>query len=413
VPVTVMPVGVRCNLQCDYCYEDSQRDAGLVNRSYDLGAIKAAVERSSGGPFLLFGGEPLLMKKAALEELWAWGHARFGRNMIQTNGTLIDEDHIALFRRYNVRVGISIDGPGPLNDTRWQGTLARTRSATRRTEAAIARLCALGIPPGLIVVLHRLNAMGPSLEQLMEWFRELEVLGIRGVNIHLLEVENDRERQKYAMPEDETVEALLRLRLLQKELKKLRFQLFKDMEALLMGDDSQAKCVWTGCDPYTTKAVEGIGGHGEPISCGRAVKDGVAFLRAGESGYERYIALYHTPQSAGGCNGCRFFLMCRGQCPGGAADGDWRNKTEQCGTWMRVFEALETDLLSAGKKPMSLSPMRQKVEHVLLRSWEKGRRTPTAAIIRQIELQQRNQEIATVGSGEAPSGALPYKLQGS
>jgi uncharacterized protein len=388
MPVTVMPVGVRCNLQCGYCYEDPQRDAGSFGSRYDLAQIKTAIDQSSGGPFLLFGGEPLLMNKADLEDLWSWGYERFGRNTLQTNGTLIDDDHIALFRRYKVRVGISMDGPGELNDARWQGSLARTREATRRTEAAIERLCADGNPPGMIVVLHQLNATGPALDRLIEWFKELDALGIRGVGLHLLEVENAEAQRKYAMSEDDNVTALLRLRELQKSLKTLRFDLMRDLEALLLGDDSTAKCVWTGCDPYTTRAVEGIGGHGESIGCSRVLKDGVAFLRAEESGYERYLALYRTPQAAGGCAGCRFFLMCRGQCPGTAIDGDWRNKTEQCGTWMRVFESIETDLVSEGKQPLSRSPMRKDVEEALIRSWEQGRRANTASALRQVTKHQ-------------------------
>jgi uncharacterized protein len=402
-----MPVGVRCNLQCGYCYEDPQRDAGAFGSRYDVAKIKAAVDQSSGGPFLLFGGEPLLMKKADLEDLWRWGYERFGRNLLQTNGTLIDDDHIALFQRYNVGVSISLDGPGPLNDGRWQGTLGRTREATRRTEAAIERLCADGNPPGMIVVLHQLNATGPALDRLIEWFKELEALGIRGMGIHLLEVENADARRKYAMSEDENVNALLRLRELQKSLTTLRMDLMRDLEALLLGDDSRAKCVWTACDPYTTRAVEGIGGHGESIGCGRVVKDGVAFLRAEESGYERYLALYRTPQTAGGCEGCRFFLMCRGQCPGTAIDGDWRNKTEQCGTWMRVFEAIEADLVREGKQPLSCSPIREEVEHAVLRNWEQGRRATAAAMVRQVTGRQRHDDVPVGAGSVAPQQAGP------
>ena len=154
--VELRPLGVHCNLQCQYCYQQPERDAGNVAAKYDIAAMQAAV-REEGGPFTLFGGEPLLVPLADLERLWAWGLAEFGRNGIQTNGALITEDHIRLFKRYKVNVGISIDGPGELNDARWQGTLARTRAATAATEHAIARLCEEGCPPGLIVTLHRGN----------------------------------------------------------------------------------------------------------------------------------------------------------------------------------------------------------------------------------------------------------------
>src|SRR5262245_59244950 len=127
--VELRPLGVLCNIQCQYCYQNPQRDAGNLPHTYDLAAMKAAV-REEGGPFTLFGGEPLLLPLRDLEELWSWGLAQYGRNSVQTNGTLITEAHIRLFRAYNVHVGISLDGPGELNDVRWHGNLGKTRQAT-------------------------------------------------------------------------------------------------------------------------------------------------------------------------------------------------------------------------------------------------------------------------------------------
>jgi len=129
--VEVRPLGVQCNIACQYCYQNPQRDAGNQNRLYDLGLIKEAL-RQEGGPFSLFGGEPLLVPLKDLEDLWAWGLERFGRNGVQTNGSLIQDEHIRLFKKYRVGVGISIDGPDELNDVRWNGSLERTRQATRR-----------------------------------------------------------------------------------------------------------------------------------------------------------------------------------------------------------------------------------------------------------------------------------------
>jgi uncharacterized protein len=104
------PLGVSCNIACEYCYQNPQRDAGNVEKRYDMAAMKEAIEKE-GGPFSLFGGEPLLMPLADLTEIWRWGYELWGRNSLQTNGTLINDDHIRLFKQYNVHVGISIDGP--------------------------------------------------------------------------------------------------------------------------------------------------------------------------------------------------------------------------------------------------------------------------------------------------------------
>jgi len=87
--------------------------------------MKAAVERE-GGPFTLFGGEPLLLPLADLEELFRWGMEEYGHSGIQTNGILISDEHMRLFKTYNVDVGVSIDGPGELNDLRWHVSLERT-----------------------------------------------------------------------------------------------------------------------------------------------------------------------------------------------------------------------------------------------------------------------------------------------
>jgi uncharacterized protein len=390
MPLTVMPLGVRCNLQCGYCYEDPMRDAGNLGVRYDLDAIKRSIATHSreDETFLLFGGEPLLLTKRVLEDLWAWGFQRSGRNSIQTNGVLIDDEHIELFKRYRVGVGISVDGPGELNDARWDHSLERTRRSTARTERAIEKLIANDLIPSLIVTLHRMNAAPDRLETLIEWFRNLERLGVRRIGLHLLEVENQAMREKYALSTEETVHALRRLRKARKQLSGVTLTLIEDLEQLLLGKDANSKCIWQACDPYTTRAVKGVDGQGERNKCSRVNKDGVDYLPAESEGFERYLALYQTPQDAGGCQGCRFFLMCRGQCPGTAISGDWRNKSEQCATWFTVFAEIEAELVAKGLTPLSLRPERSEVEAALLRRWEAGQNSPVEAVLRDLRARR-------------------------
>ncbi|MEA2491184.1 MAG: uncharacterized protein QOH21_2976, partial [Acidobacteriota bacterium] len=148
--VEVRPLGVQCNLGCHYCYQNPQRQAGNSGSRYDLNVIKAAVD-AEGGPFALFGGEPLLVPIADLEVLFAWGLERSGGNGIQTNGVLLTPAHVELFSKYRVQAGISLDGPDDLNDLRWQGSVERTRVASRRSMDAIEMLCAAGLIPSVIV----------------------------------------------------------------------------------------------------------------------------------------------------------------------------------------------------------------------------------------------------------------------
>lgn len=365
------PLGVRCNIRCRYCYQNPQRDAGNFTGEYDIDRMKAAVI-TEGGPFALFGGEPLLVPARDLEELLLFGYTHFGRNAIQTNGTLLTDEHIRMFRQYNVNVGISMDGPGELNDVRWQGNLWKTREATEKSGQALRRLCQAGMPPSLIITLHCGNASLDRLPRLHAWVVNLEAMGIRSVRLHLLESEDALVRARHALSTEQNIVVLLSFLELQKSLPALTFDLFPEMRRMLLGDDRSTSCVWNACDPYTTQAVRGVEGQGQRSNCGRTNKDGIDFAKADAPGYERYIALHQTPQRAGGCSGCRFFLMCKGQCPGTAIDGDWRNRTEHCEVWKAVYSRLESELLAEGKQPLSLSPHREEIERRIIDGWSRG-----------------------------------------
>jgi uncharacterized protein len=380
--VELKPLGVKCNLHCHYCYQNPQRDAGNVLHSYDIERMKQAIE-AGGGRFNLFGGEALLIPEQDLEALWSWGFEKYGRNSLQTNGVLINDDHIRMFKQYCVSVGISIDGPGELNDARWSGTPKGTREATDKVQRVIERLCKQGIPPSLIVTLHRMNAAHDKLPIMHGWIKDLEAMGVRQARLHILEVENESIRKQYALSTSENLEAFLSFLRLEDELTTLKFDVFDDMKKLLLGQDAGTACIWNACDPYTTRAVQGVEGNGQLSNCSRTNKDGIDFTKSEIEGFERYIALYHTPQEYGGCKGCRFFLMCKGQCPGTALDGDWRNRTEHCEVWKGLFGHLEERMLKSGLMPISVAKEREQVEDLVLQNWVQGLETSIEHAISQ------------------------------
>jgi uncharacterized protein len=361
--------GVACNIACRYCYQEAERAAQRPARN-GLEPVFRALERN-GGPFTVFGGEPLAAPKDTLRQLWQWGLDRHGSNGVQTNGVLIDDEYLEMFRAYKVDVGISIDGPGELNDARWAGSLERTRSATARTEAAIAALCARGTPPSLIVTLSRGNVAADRLPRWLAWLRSLVASGVTSIRLHLLEVDSEHARVELALSDDEAFNALAGALDLSRECG-VSFDVFSDIDALLRGRDDHVTCVWRACDPLTTPAVQGIEGDGSASNCGRVNKEGVGFGKAARRGYERYIALYQTPQEHGGCQDCRFFLACRGHCPGTAIDGDWRNRTEHCGVLKRLFALFEDRLRAEGVEPVSLSPRRREIEQKTVLAWSRG-----------------------------------------
>lgn len=369
--VEVRPLGDQCNIACRYCYQDKMRVAGELPTRYSVSRMLETLARLDE-PFAIFGGEALLVRDADLKSLFSFGQERFGAVAIQTNGTLIEERHITLFERHKVRVGISLDGPGAFNDLRWAGSLAATRRATARTEAVIERLCRGGSAPTIIVTLHRNNATADRLPAMLDWVRYLDRLGISRMRLHLLEVDSPTVAARLRLSDDENFNAFRAFMDIEPNLERLRFDLFDEMRNLLRGEDEGASCVWHPCNSYSTRGVQGVEGDGQRSNCGRTNKNGIGYVSADVVGFERQLTLYRTPQESGGCKGCRFFLMCKGNCPGTAIGGDWRLRTEHCNVLFRLFEAMESAMLAAGERPLSRSTLRPALEEELLHYWEHG-----------------------------------------
>ena len=429
--IEVLPLGVRCSLACTYCYQQPLRDAGnALEPTYDMEAMKAAL-RKEGYKFTIFGGEPLLLPLKDLEELWRFGVEEFGAatakrgenpNSVQTHGADITEDHIALFQKYSVGVGMSIDGPDELNDARWSGSVERTRETTRRSMMNLERLLELKHPVSIITTLHRINAAPERLPKLVEWLRHLANKGLRNVNLHLLEVETPAIREKLSLTAQENIKAILAIGALQDHVS-LAVEPLTDIMHLLLGEDqwnpredgsfySGTSCTWNGCDPYTTAAVHGVDGQGNRGNCGRTCKEGPFWEKAATVGYERYISLGHTPMAYDGCQGCRFFYGCKGHCPGEGLSSqglsnDWRAKTEHCETLMALFSTVEAELVRAGKQPMSLSPLRERLEQEMFKCWQRGEHAPITQIVAAIKggVEFRPQMVGVnIPHGDSPHG---------
>lgn len=379
--VEALPVGYRCNLGCTYCYQNPIRDAGNFGPDLDIEAVKRAA-LAQGAPISIFGGEALLTPLPILEELFAFSCDNFteyaSRNKtspvaIQTNGALLNDAHVALFKKYRVGVGFSIDGPGELNLARWAGTIEKTNAATEKSLAALYRCLSEGIRPSLIVTLHAGNANGARLPRLLEWFRELDRRGLNHARLHLLEIDDEQIRDRLYLNDGELVEAYAAVADL--GLRTLRFDVFEDIESLLLGTDASTTCTWNACDPLSTSAVQGIASDGTLQNCGRTADAGVTWRKAETAGFERQLALYTTPQEVGGCQGCEFWLMCKGQCPGTAIDNDWRNRTEHCLTWKKLFSLVRARLESEGWPTLatgSRAAERDRLELRLFNVWAQG-----------------------------------------
>lgn len=125
-------IASRCNLNCSYCYEYNSFDISWKRKpkfmSYEVLTksvlrVKNHVVRHqlTNITIVFHGGEPLLIGEGALEKaldliqekLSPLCRVKLG---LQTNGILLNENWLNLFKNRNVGIGLSIDGDKKSND---------------------------------------------------------------------------------------------------------------------------------------------------------------------------------------------------------------------------------------------------------------------------------------------------------
>jgi uncharacterized protein len=128
----LLKVHSRCNLACDYCYVYTLADQTWRSRPRIMapGTLAATARRIAehvdahrleSARVILHGGEPLLAGRRYLADAVALirdavgGRARVDI-ALQTNGVLLDEDLLLLFRSLGVQVGVSVDGTATTHD---------------------------------------------------------------------------------------------------------------------------------------------------------------------------------------------------------------------------------------------------------------------------------------------------------
>lgn len=163
----ILKLANRCNIDCDYCYVFHSADQSwrTLPRQMSIRVAQRAARRVAdhvvrhGIPkvhIVFHGGEPLLAgREHLLSVLQAVDDTLSGlvdvRYELQTNGVLITDGWLDILERFQVRVGVSLDGPSAANDRhrvdhRRQSTWARAAhgiSLLQRRPALYAGLLAV------------------------------------------------------------------------------------------------------------------------------------------------------------------------------------------------------------------------------------------------------------------------------
>jgi len=114
----IMNITHKCNLSCGYCYyaDEMNKKNGVMSIEVIENVFKSFKESSLDAiDFCFHGGEPLTVQPDFYEQVFELSDKFLSDKevsySIQTNGTIINEKVIELMKKYNIELGISLDGP--------------------------------------------------------------------------------------------------------------------------------------------------------------------------------------------------------------------------------------------------------------------------------------------------------------
>ena len=151
-----------CNFDCSFCrYANNPAPESIMSIDLVKSILKQAADYNVSNGFsslkvIFHGGEPLLWGLDRFTEIMdfeehlveSMGLSVF--NSIQTNGFLIDEKWIELFKKHRFEVGISIDGPNKLN---FHFNSHNAIDSNRRVLENYKKLRQAGIDAGILSVI--------------------------------------------------------------------------------------------------------------------------------------------------------------------------------------------------------------------------------------------------------------------
>jgi uncharacterized protein len=161
-----------CNLNCKYCYRGDPKDQVAMSRETALASLELASE--SGHPFRvqLAGGEPTL--EPALIEFVARTVRENGwpaTLAIQTNAVALTSDLAEMLRRWDIGVGVSLDGPPRVH--------GRLRGKSAQALRGLDALERTGLDFNVTAVVSAANVMHlPQLALLLGRYEHARGLGL-------------------------------------------------------------------------------------------------------------------------------------------------------------------------------------------------------------------------------------------
>ena len=353
-----------CNLACDYCYYSTCGGRpgprrNRIDRALLEKTIREYMACSRGAVcFAWQGGEPLLAGLEFFEEVVALQarHAPPGTtisNVLQTNGTLLNDAWSRFFRNYNFLIGVSIDGPRDVHDA--HRVTATGKGSFDLVMRKIGHLRRHDVDFNVLTVLHEDNVNRP--QDLMafyacEGFRYVQF--IPGMDFR---ARSPDEPVRYLITPDEYGCFLCETFDIWfndgAPVMSVRF--FDNMLSVYAGREAE---MCTHCRSCPTTLV--LEQNGDAYPCDFYLDDGYRLGNVGGDGLQRILAhpayrkfLRLKDALPEPCRRCRHHRLCHGGCPRNRTYGTDARRTGPeyfCGAYRRVFDHAHARLTLLARK---------------------------------------------------------------
>ncbi len=180
--IMAKPIGPLCNLDCRYCFYKHKKSTYPKRHDFKMSSKVLAqfireyisIKNDREISFAWQGGEPMLMGMEFFELVVSLQkkYCPAGKtitNIIQTNGTLIDNQWSQFLRKQNFLVGISIDGPQKLHDIHRVDTTGNP--SFFRVIQAIELLQSHNVQFNTLTVVNNQNSKSPEI--LYEFLKDI------------------------------------------------------------------------------------------------------------------------------------------------------------------------------------------------------------------------------------------------
>jgi len=370
-----------CNLSCLYCFqrktiprpspppEKVDLEKVLASLDYLDRQFKSAWGRGIS-EVTLHGGEPTSVPVDLLEEVIRMLRSRGYRVSMQSNAYTITEYHLRIFKKYDVRVGVSLDGFPDINllrgffDEEGREIPDASRKYRQRVIENLQELVKRDLCGGVIVLLHRANCgSAERLERLKEFLKWLVDVGVTHARLNPMYANMEIMKQ-FELSNEELARVFIELYEYTKEVG-LHASPFDDVRKALLGSKDLV-CWFSGCHFYDS-FVWAVDWRGRILSCDRTIGERF-FLRPSQLPHTdmfrmqvRTLALLQTELKDD-----RYAHLHRGGCPCEALDGDWRKPSRFVPAFDKLFAYVEEKLRRELPEAKLASEYPNRLEYVRL-----------------------------------------------